>query len=366
MTDLRRRFRAAAEACSHSVFWHPASTPAQTLASLAESAAAHDLGWDRYGEDGAVALLEAELADLFGTEAAAYFPSGTMAQQCVLRVWCDRAGSLRVALPDLAHPLVHESGGPALLHGFRFEPLTSGRQTPDAEALAAIPGRLAAVMVELPLRDAGCQLPTWEELSELAHAARGRGAAFHVDGARVWESQPFYDRPYAEIAALADTMYVSFYKGLGALAGAALVGRADVLDEARLWRHRMGGTLFHAMPEAWSALVAVRERRDDFGAHLAWARALAAELPAHGITPFPDPPHIATFEAFAPGEADAINERLLGLMAREDTALGGLWRPTVEPGRAQVELACSRASLDHDPAWVAARLGEAVGGSPPN
>ena len=361
MTDHLERYRAAADACGTNVFWHPQRSPAEVLAGLAESAAAYDLAWDRYGEHGPVEQLETELAELFGTEAAAFFPSGTMAQQCVLRVWCDRAGTLRVALPDLAHPLVHEAGGPALLHGFRFEHLTTGRRTPDVEALAAIPGRLAAVMVELPLRDAGCVLPTWDELVALSAASRESGAAFHVDGARIWEAQPFYGRSYAEIAALSDTMYVSFYKGLGALAGAALVGPQDVLAEARLWRKRMGGTLFHATAEAVSALVGLREELPHLADHVAWARALAAELPAHGITPNPDPPHIPTFEAFAAGDVDEVNERLLALMGRENLRLSGLWRAAGEPGRVTTELMCAGSSRAHDPARVAALLGELVG-----
>ncbi|MEJ7794937.1 MAG: beta-eliminating lyase-related protein [Nocardioides sp.] len=361
MIDHLERYRVAADACETNVFWHPQRSPAEVLAVLAESAAAYDLTWDRYGEHGPVEQLEAELTELFGTEAAAFFPSGTMAQQCVLRTWCDRAGTLRVALPDLAHPLVHEAGGPALLHGFRFEHLTTGRRTPDAEALAAIPGRLAAVMVELPLRDAGCVLPTWDELVALSTATRERGAAFHVDGARIWESQPFYGRSYAEIAALADTMYVSFYKGLGAIAGAALIGPRDVLDEARLWRERMGGTLFHATAEAVSALVGIREELPHLADHLTWARALATELPAHGITPNPDPPHIATFEVFAAGDVDEVNERLLALMDREKLQLSGLWRAAGEPGRVTTELMCAGSTRDHDPGRVAALLGEVVG-----
>lgn len=361
MTELLDRFRAAADSCDRNVFWHPQRTPAEALAALAESAAAYDLTWDRYGEHGPVEQLEAELTELFGIEAAAFFPSGTMAQQCVLRTWCDRAGTLRVALPDLAHLLVHEAGGPALLHGFRFEHLTTGRRTPDVEALAAIPGRLAAVMVELPLRDAGCVLPTWDELAELSAATRARGAAFHIDGARLWESQPFYDRPYAEIATLADTTYVSFYKGLGGIAGAALVGPADVLAEARLWRKRMGGTLFHATAEAVSALVALRGVLPRFADHLAWARALAAALPGHGITPNPDPPHIPTFEVFAAGDADEVNERLIVLMEREKLVLSGPWRAAGEPGRVTAELMCSVSAGDHEPTRVAGLLGEVVG-----
>lgn len=359
MSELLDRFRVAAEACDASVFWQPDQTPAQALASLAEHAAAYDLGWDRYAEAGPVEQVEAELAEVFGTEAAAFFPSGTMAQQCALRTWCDRAGTLRVALPDLSHLLHHESDGPRLLHGFRFEHLTTGRRSPSVEDLAAIPGHLAAVMVELPLRDAGCLLPEWDDLVALAGAARERGAAFHVDGARIWESQPFYDRSYAEIAAIADTMYVSFYKGLGGIAGAALVGSADVLAEARLWRHRMGGTLFHLTAEATSALVRLREL-PPFAEHLAWARALAAELRDHGITTHPAPPHVPTFHVFAGGEADAVNERLVEMMTRDGLRLSGPWREAAEPGRVWTELMCSTPALAHDPADVARRLGAAV------
>ena len=358
MVDLAT-FRAVAEACAASAFWQLPGSPAAALAEAAERAAAYDLGWDRYGAGGAVEEVEAELVEVFGTEAAAFFPSGTMAQQSALRVWCDRAGTTRVALPDLSHLLVHESDGPRLLHGFRFEHLTTGPRTPTVEDLAAVPGTLAAVLVELPLRDAGCLLPEWDDLVALADATRERGAALHLDGARVWEAQASYERPLAEIAALADTMYVSFYKGLGALAGAALVGPADVLAEARLWRHRMGGTLFHLTAEATTALAGLRER-PDFTAQLAWARSLATLLPRHGITAQPVVPHVHTFRVHATGTADEVNERALAVMRREDLAVTGMWQAADEPGRVRTELTCSAASLDHDPERIAALLGEVV------
>ncbi len=62
-------------------------------------------------------MLEDQLADLFGRPAA-FFPSGAMAQQSALRVWCDRTGTRRVAMPDMSHLLVHEMDGPRRLHGF--------------------------------------------------------------------------------------------------------------------------------------------------------------------------------------------------------------------------------------------------------
>lgn len=134
-----------------------------------------------------------------------------------------------------------------------------------------------------------------------------------------------------------------------------------MLAEARLWRKRMGGTLFHAAAEAVSALVALREVLPHLADHLAWARALAEELPGHRIFPHPDPPHIATFEVFAAGEAEQVNERLLAVMARERLQLSGLWRPTGEPGRVATELMCSTSAGEHEPARVAALLGEVVG-----
>ena len=363
MTDETwARFRAAALECTETVFWHPNRTPAEVLRGLAEACDELDVTWDQYAARGPVAQLEEELTELFGTGGAAFFPSGTMAQQAALRAWCDRSGTRRVAMPDIAHPLVHESDGPRRLHGFEVEHLTTGHEVATAASLAAVPGRLGAVLVELPLRDAGCLLPSWSELSDLSAAARERGVPLHVDGARIWESQPFYDRPLDEIAGLADSMYVSFYKGLGGLAGAAVVGPSDFLDEARLWRQRMGGTIFRSTPEAVAALVGLRTLLPRMPECLAWARSLALELASVGITTKPTEPHTPTFLVYAAGYEEAVNERLIARMEKTGTELCGPWRPADEPGRLQAELMVGVAALAHDPAEVARRMGEVVHG----
>jgi threonine aldolase len=76
--------------------------------------------------------------------------------------------------------------------------------------------------LELPQREIGGLLPEWDDLVAQAAWTRERGIALHLDGARLWEAAPFYERSYAEIAGLFDSVYVSFYKGLGALAGPRL------------------------------------------------------------------------------------------------------------------------------------------------
>ena len=262
--------------------------------------------------------------------------------------------------PTSSHLLHHELDGPRLLHGFEVEHLTTGNEVPTADHLAAIPGRLGAVLVELPLRDAGCILPTFDELTDLSLAARTRGVPLHFDGARIWEAQPYWNRPFPEIAALAESIYVSFYKGIGGQSGACLAGAADFVDEARRWRKRMGGTIFRMTPEAVSALVGLRDRLPHMAACVSWARALAAALPPT-VTTQPPVPHTNTFLLYAAGDVDAINERLLALMLERKVAMGFLWRPSDEPGRVITELAVGSAALHLDPVQVAAWIADVVG-----
>jgi hypothetical protein len=61
-----------------------------------------------------------------------------------------------------------------------------------------------------PLTTFGGVEPDW---------ARSKGAAVHMDGARLWGCEPFYERSLEEISELFDTVYVSFYKQLGGLPG---------------------------------------------------------------------------------------------------------------------------------------------------
>lgn len=363
MTDLEDRFTAAMQACPV-VHWRKREAPASAFAALARACVELDLPtWDGYGGGGPVERLETEVAGLLGKPAAVFFVSGVMAQQAVLRTWADRRGSTRVALPDLAHQLMHEEDGPRLLHGFRFESLTRGRVAPTAAHLRRIPGAagLGAVQAELPLRHAGCLLPSWDELVGLSEACREVAVPLHVDGARLWESQPFYDRPLAEIAALADSVYVSFYKGLGGHAGAVVVAEEDVVAELRLWRSRMGGTIHRMTPYAVGALVGLRDRLPQMGAYVAWARSLAAALVERGLTVTPSPPHTNSFQVSAAVDPDLVTERLIALMEREGVLPTFPWWPSADvPGHAIGEVAVHEEALGRDPVVVAGWFADLV------
>src|SRR6185436_5025530 len=145
---------------------------------------------------------------LLGKEAAVFMPSGTMAQQIALRIWADRKGPRRVAFHPLCHLELHEHKGYQLLHGLHGVLVGSPHQLMTLADLEAVAEPLAALLVELPQRGIGGQLPPWDDLTRMLESARGRGAAIHLDGARLWETAPFYRRSYAEIAGLFDSVYV--------------------------------------------------------------------------------------------------------------------------------------------------------------
>ena len=79
------------------------------------------------------------------------------------------------------------------------------------------------------------------DLLDLREWATGVGVGVHLDGARIWNAHVATGTPLRDYGAVADTMSVCLSKGLGAPVGSVLVGSRDVVDEARVWRKRMGG-----------------------------------------------------------------------------------------------------------------------------
>ena len=348
--ELKERYKAAGPTVTASLVHGPPKRPlaeAQSLVGELEAREQPDT-WDRYGESGAVEELETQVAELLGKPAAAMFPSGIMAQQSTLRVWTDRQTSKRVALPDLSHLLKHELDGPRLLHGFQYEQLTSGAKAPTVADLDRIPGRLGAVLVELPLRDGGYVLPTWDELAALSAGCRERDVPLHFDGARIWEAQPYLGHTLAEIADLADTVYVSLYKGLAGLSGALVAGPQDVVDEARQWRTRHGGTLVTMMPNAVVGLRGLRELLPQMPAFYERAVEVAAAFSAAGTRVFPDPPHCNGFRVYLPKPVPELMERIVSTMESEHLEISWGWSAADVPGWSWTEFVVGPATM----AWT--------------
>ncbi|WP_405802245.1 beta-eliminating lyase-related protein [Streptomyces halstedii] len=342
---------------------------AERLASLAADAGtvhAPDEWTDAYG-NGVVAEVERRTADLLDMEAAAFFPTGTMAQQVALRCWAGRTGNPVVALHPLSHPEVHEGGALTTVSGLRTVHPTSEPRLPTAEEVRDVPEPFGTLMLELPLRDAGFTLPSWEELEAVVAAARDRDAVVHLDGARLWECGPHLGRGLPEIAALADSVYVSFYKSMDGLSGAVLAGPGALVEEARTWRHRYGGQVFQQFPAALSALLGMERELPRLPSYVAHARLVAGAL-AEGFAgsgvPWsrvhPEPPHTHQFQVWLPYGTDVLDEASVRQAEETGVTLFRRWFPAAAgpPGLSYTEVTVAAPGLE----WTAGDVRDAVAG----
>jgi len=337
MADAREALRLG---CAIHVSGFAASAPGEELIRVGEWCRAQGLPADRYGTGEMIGAFEDKVAALLGMPAAAFMVSGTMAQLIALRLWCDRAGVRHVAMHPTAHLELHEEGAYAHLHQLQATLLGPRERPTEARDLAACGDSLAALVIELPAREIGGQLPTWEELGRIAAVARERGIRLHLDGARLWEAREAYaPRSFAEICAHFDSVYVSFYKGIGGLAGAMLLGPEDFIAEARIWRRRHGGTLVQLHPLVASAAMRFDAQLAKMPAYRARAQAFAAALAAvDGIEVVPQPPSVNMFHLHFPVPPAALNSARDELAASHGAWLFNRAAPGHGPGTSSTEI----------------------------
>jgi threonine aldolase len=342
--------------CSRFLAGHGPMRAAEMLATIPP-----DCAIDRYGEGGVVKELESEIAGLLGKQSALFLPSGTMAQQAVLRVHADRSGRRTVVFHPRCHLEQHEGQAYRRLQQLVGRAVGEPNRLMTAEDLAGIAEPVAALLLELPQRDIGGQQPSWDDLLAQCAWATRAGAAIHLDGARLWESAAGYGRSPAEVAALFDTVYVSFYKGIGALAGCCVAGPAGIIAEVREWRERMGGMLIALWPNAASALTCLAQRLPRMGQYMQHATAIAAVLrEVPGVTVIPDPPQSPMMHLLLGTTADRFTAAARALAA--DKRIWSWPQPatTADPSVQRVELSVGDATCALEPTEVAAAIAALV------
>jgi threonine aldolase len=345
----REELMALRQRCTRSIQGHGVASAASMLATIPP-----DTAMDNYGQGGVVADLEAEICRVLGKPAAAFVPSGVMGQQAVLRVHADTRNRLTVVFHPMCHLDQHEGQAYQRLHGLVGRPAGHQDRLITMDDLTAIAEPPAALLLELPQRDIGGQQPAWDELAAQVGWARERGAAAHLDGARLWESSAGYGRSPAEISALFDTVYVSFYKGIGALPGCCVAGTEDVIEQVREWRQRMGGTLYGLWPAAASALTLLAERLPKFPRYLDHARAIAAALSGSpGITVIPDPPQVPMMHLLLRVAKDDYTRAVRRLAEDQGLWVSPFCMPTADPAVQRLEFSVGDATLGFTPAAVA-------------
>ncbi|MFO1287874.1 MAG: GntG family PLP-dependent aldolase [Rubrivivax sp.] len=253
--------------------------------AMREAMARADVGDDQYGEDPTTNRLQEQMAALLGKEAALWMPSGTMANQVALLVLA-RAGDEVVTARE-AHAGWHEAGGAAANAGVQIievgeRGVFTREQFEAAIKPAGLPVFPATTVVEIENTHnrAGGVVFAQDEVVRICAAARERGIASFLDGARLWNAAVASGKSEGELAAPFDLVSVAFSKGLGAPGGSLLAGTREAIQRANRHRRRLGGAMRQVGIFAAAALHGFEHHRERLAADHANARRLAERLAA--------------------------------------------------------------------------------------
>ena len=263
-------------------------TVTRPTAAMREAIAAAEVGDDVYAEDPTVNALEAEVAALFGHEAALFTPTGSMANQICVQLLVPAANEL---LCDAdAHVVTYEIGAAAAIGGISTRTWPAAGGDVDADTVAAmvrpdgffaVPTR--AIAVEQTHNRAGGAVIPMDTLRALRRVADEAGVGLHCDGARIWHAHVADGVPLETYGGLFDTMSVCLSKGLGAPVGSLVVSSADRVAQARWIRKRMGGGMRQAGVLAAAGRYALTHHIGRLADDHARARRLADALAPFGV-----------------------------------------------------------------------------------
>jgi threonine aldolase len=241
------------------------------------------VGDEQLREDPTVNELQDMVAELTGKEAALFLPSGTMCNAIAFAVHCRRGEA--VILDRTAHPNIAEGSGPAVIAGVLLRTLNGERGVFTVEQVRAeyTPGdthrsRTSLISVENTSNQGGGKIWPVERLAELRAFADEHGIRMHMDGARLMNAVVASGISAREFSSYVDSVWIDLSKGLGAPVGAVLAGTRAFIEEARLWKHRLGGAMRQAGIIAAGGVYALRYHVDRLAEDHANAKLIEAGL----------------------------------------------------------------------------------------
>jgi threonine aldolase len=278
-----------------------------------------EVGDDVYREDPTVNRLEQRAAAIAGKEAALFVPTGTMGNTIGIKLLTQHGQE--VICDSRAHILDYELSMVAWFSGcvVRAIPTAQGQLSWDEVRRAIRPpgphwAPTGAIAVEQTHNMAGGTLYPLRTLCEISDGAHDHGIHVHMDGARLFNASVAMGIPVHEIAAPVDTVMFCLSKALGAPAGSILAGPADLIDQGRLYRKRLGGGMRQAGILAAAGLVALDESPAKLAVDHGNARFLAeglARIPGIQIDPASVATNIVIFDVSSTGVPPAeISARL--------------------------------------------------------
>lgn len=329
---------------------HKSKTLKEFYCELANFCDEHDVKSDLYGKGEFLNNFEKEIAELVGMEAGLFLPSGVMAQLIAIKIWGDKANSNTFACHESCHLIQHEEDSYKHLLNFNVELIGEKNVVPIARDISSLSTNVSSLVYELPMRHLGGDLPSWIQFQEIKEECKKKNIRLHIDGARIFECQDYYQKSVQEIVQNCDSLFLSFYKGFGSTSGSMLLSNQDFINQARIWLRRFGGNLYQLHTLAIPAKYNFDLHRNKF---LAWfkktkeiASVLKDELQMEVV---PYPPKTNMFHVFIPNSMQRLKE--LKVSSDGINLNIGIWGEE-SPDLCRVEYYTADASLEFSKAEI--------------
>lgn len=270
--------------------------PSQGMRDAIASAAVGD---DVYGDDPTVNSLEERVAQMFGMEAGLFSPTGSLANQLLIRTLVKPGEELLTE--ERAHIVRAELGAGAVFSGITTRTWHSERGLLNADTPLALAHENAgpylvsttAIAVENTHNFGGGTVQPISEIARLSAGARERGISMHLDGARIWNAHVASGVAFNEFGKHFDTISVCLSKGLGAPVGSISLGSKETIAECRIWRKRYGGGMRQIGLLAAAGHYALDHNINRLAEDHARAKKIAVALASHDSTLI-NPDHVDT------------------------------------------------------------------------
>lgn len=227
-----------------------------------------EVGDDVFKEDPSVNHLERKVADMFGKEAALFFPSGTMANQTAIKLHTQPGEQL--ICDKYAHIYNYEGGGVSFNSGVSCKLVDGNRGMMTASQVeeAINPPDFyhspltTLVSIENTTNKGGGACWNFGELQSIRNVCDRHSLKYHLDGARLWNALIAKNETPRQYGNLFHTISVCLSKGLGCPVGSVLVGDKETIQRALRIRKVFGGGMRQAGYLAAAGIYALDNHRE--------------------------------------------------------------------------------------------------------
>ena len=243
-------------------------TVTKPSAEMLEAMFSAKVGDDVFKQDPTVNEFEGIVADLFGMEAALFFPTGTMANQTAIRLNTNPGD--QIICDKWAHIHLYESGGASANSGVNFNLLNGSRGLITADLVKEgindpefyHTPLSKMVGIENTTNKGGGACYEIEELQKIKQVCKDHNLKYHLDGARLWNAMVAKKQQPKQFGELFDTISICFSKGLGCPIGSVLLSDAETMHRALRVRKIFGGNLRQSGYLAAAGIYALQNNID--------------------------------------------------------------------------------------------------------